>query len=554
MPTLRPIKIPIQGVDQFSKVMNKAGAKIQRMGQGMKSAGRAMTIGLTLPAVLLGGSMLKTAGDFQMSMNRVKAITSATGDELSGLTKKARELGATTQFTASDAAEGMGNLALAGFKTNEIMASIGGTMTLAAAGQMELAQASDISASILRGFGLEAKETGRLNDVLVNTFTNTNTTLSELGEGMKFVATIASSMSIPLEEVSAAMGLLGNVGLKGAMAGTALRGALAKIANPSREAVAILRKLNIRKEDVMDSKGNVRGLIEVVEAMEKAGAGASEMLAIFGQRAGPGMAGLVSQGSEALRAMTEKVKTQGTAQKVAKVQMEGFNGAMKKMKSAFQEMGIAVADSGLLEFATKFATKLADMFRKISESNPAMLKWGTILVAVAAAIGPLLVFLGTMVGLIGSLVVLFSAPAFIAAMASLGGLAVALAPVLIPLALIVAAIIIWNRVFGQIADNWQMFVDTFTDFELFAKTMKNFILDITGVGAVWDFLSGLGGGSAAGAETGAAGAVAGAAGSATQKTEVDVNFTNAPPGTRPEVISGSNVNLSTDLGLMPAGG
>lgn len=539
---LSPILVPIRGVDEFSKVMNTTGKRIQRMGSGMRRAGRAMTMGLTLPAVVLGTSMLKTAGDFQLSMNRVQGITSATQAEFAGLTKEARRLGATTQFTASDAADAMGNLALAGFKTDEIMKSISGTMTLAAAGQMDLAEASNISASILRGFSLDAAEAGRVNDVLVNTFTNTNTTLGELGEGMRFVATIASSMQIPLEEVSAAMGLLGNVGLKGAMAGTALRGALAKITNPAREAVEVLNRLGIRKEDVLDSKGNVRGLIEVVEALETAGASAGDLLQIFGQRAGPGMAGLVKQGSDALRKMTEQVKTQGTAQKVADIQMKGFIGSLRRMRSAFAELGIAIGETGLLDFLTEMVTKMAGLFKRISEVNPTLLRWGAIAIGVAAAIGPLLVVLGSIAGAIGGLIVLFSAPALV-------GLVAALTPVWGTLLLIVAAMTAWGVAILQVIAYWDNIKDTFTDLKLLGKT-----LSIMFGGSAGEFSEGPPAGAAAlGAEAAMAGMVA-AAGVTPEPAKVEITHTNVPPGTRTEVVSGGdNVKLDTEMGLLTAG-
>jgi len=548
---LPAIRIPIQGVDEFTKVMNTTSKRIGSMGQSLKRAGRSMTLGLTLPAVALGIGMMKTAGDFQMSMNRVRAITGASGEQLEQLTGQARQLGATTQYTASQAADSMGNLALAGFKTNEILGAMPGTLQLAAAGQMDLAQASDIAASILRGFGLEAGKLGDVNDVLVATFTNTNTTLEDLGEGMKYVATIARSMSIPVEEVSAAMGILGNVGLKGSMAGTALRGTLSKIANPAREAVAVLNRLGIRREDILDSKGNVKSLVAVVEALERSGAGAADMLAIFGQRAGPGIAGLVGQGSAKLRSMTELVKNSGgIAERVAKIQMEGFNGALRKMISALQEMAIAIADSGILEFMTNLVTKLADVFRRISESNPALLRMGVIAIAVVAAIGPLLMALGQIaIGI--SLITKLLGSKFL--LGVLGKVGVALkSMVLSPVGLIIAAFLIWANVIRLVVEHWENLRDMFTDFKLFKDTLKVIFGGRVGPSE---------------AEQSAAAVTARARGlsveqvmaersaaEGTSKTQVDVNFRNAPEGMRPEIISGGNVNLMTELGLLPAGG
>jgi TP901 family phage tail tape measure protein len=551
---LPPIFIPIKGKDDFSKSLNKVGQNMRQVGANLTQVGRTMTMAVTLPVVAMGVSTLATAANFETGMNRVGVVSRATAAEVEQMSAVARELGATTQFSATQAADAMSFLAMAGFNANETMAALPGTLDLAAAGQMDLARAADISSNILTGFNLEAGELSNVGDMLVATFTRTNTNLEQLGEGMKFVAPVASSMGIKIEEVSAAMGLLGNAGIQASMAGTSLRGALAKLANPSREAVATLNRLGIRKEQVITAEGNVKSLTDVVKALESTGASAGDMLQIFGQRAGPGMAALVQQGSGALEDLTKTVRDsagRGGAAEVAAAQMKGLDGALLKLKSAFQELQLAIADSGILEFVTELVTKMAAVIRRMAEAHPAIFKVATVLALVAAVIGPLLIAVGTLVGLIGTLAVLFANPAFIAAMAAIKGLAASFAAALGPLALIIAAILIWNHVFNLIADNWQEITDAFTDLEHFVKTMKFFIADLLGPLAKFVGLGAYATGEPTGAPEVAGQTGAGLATKADQ-AEMLMRFENLPESAQLEMLKGG-AKLETLQGPLTVG-
>ena len=208
----------VEKTKSLSSGLNDLGNNLTSMGQGL-------TTSLTLPIVGAGAAILKVAGDFEYSMNRVGALTKATGEQFTQLEDLARELGATTQYSASEAADAMSFLAMAGFKTNDILDSLPGVLQLAAAGQVELAEAADISSNILSGFGMEAEEIARVNDVLAYTLSNQNVNLEQLAYTMKYVAPVAKSRGFSLEEMSAAAGILGGAGIQGEMAGTALRNA-----------------------------------------------------------------------------------------------------------------------------------------------------------------------------------------------------------------------------------------------------------------------------------------------------------------------------------------
>lgn len=380
--------------------MSGAGQRMSRAGQQISGAGQTLTTRLTLPLAGVGLTAIKMSGDFESSMNRVKAVSGASGDEMEQLKEQAKELGATTQFSASQAADAMGFLAMAGFKTNEIMTALPGVLNLAAAGNLELADAADIASNILSGYGLKVEEIGRLNDVLAKTFTSANVDMRMLGESFKYVGPVASSAGIQFEEAAAAIGLLGNAGIQGSEAGTALRGAISGLLKPSNEAAETMKRLGV---SATDSKGQLLPLHQIIGQLEKSGAKTADMMTIFGLEAGPAMQALVSQGSGALSGLTKELENSGgTAEEVAKTQMEGFNGQLNELKSAFEGLMISIGESGLLEWATKFVKVLTDLTSRANETDSGMLNLATKIGIVAAVIGPLLLIIGKVVQFAGS--------------------------------------------------------------------------------------------------------------------------------------------------------
>lgn len=391
---IAPIKIIITGIDKFSSKLAGSQKSIEKFARSVDSVGKKMSIALTVPIVAFGASMLKTAASFEMAMNRVQVLTRATNEEFVALQEQARELGAKTKFSANEAGDAMGFLAMSGFKTNEILAAMPGVLSLAAAANLDIARTADLAANVLRGYAIDAKEMNRVGDVLSYTMSNANTNMEELGEAMKFVAPIAAGMQIPFEQTAAAIGLLGNAGFKGAMAGTNLRQMLASLANPTREAGRVLQKLRIPKAELIDAKGNVKGIIPVIAALERQGATTADILELFGTKVGPAMQALVSQGAGPLRKFTEELEASGgTAQKIADVYTKGLAGQLKNLESAFEELQLAIADSGILEFATNFVIKVTDLLNRLSEVNPAFLKMAAIFAVIVAALGPLLVII-----------------------------------------------------------------------------------------------------------------------------------------------------------------
>lgn len=349
---------------------NGLSGKFRAASKIMGSAGKVMTLGLTLPLAGVAAGAISAGASYEKSMNKVKAVSGATADEFRAMSETAKELGRTTQFSASQAADGMSFLAMAGFEANDIVSAMPGVLNLAAAGQMDLAQAADIASNILTGFGKSTDELSHTIDVMAKTFTSANTDLSQLGEAMSYVAPVAASTGAQFEEVSAAIGLLGNAGIQGSRAGTSLSRIMSILTINAPKTAKAMKGLGI---SALDSSGNLKPLNEIIGDLGEAGATTSDIMGIFGARAGPGMAALISQGSEALVELTDElVASGGTAQDIADTQMEGFAGSMLRLKSAFEGAMIAIAESGLLSKATDLIERAATATGKFAENFAAL--------------------------------------------------------------------------------------------------------------------------------------------------------------------------------------
>ena len=278
-------------------------------------------------AAVVGGVALavRSFAQFESSMLRVKAVTGASEEAFLAMSEQAKNLGATTAFTAQQAAEGMGFLGQAGFTTNEIMSAMPSVLNLAAAGQLELADAADITAAVRRGFGKSATEAGNVADILATAAASSNTSVQEMGEGFKFVGPVASAMGISIEETAAALAKLSDAGLKGSLAGTGLRQALVKLGPDIIKQGGLLPALR-----ALDSEG----LRAVTTAMESLGA-----------RAGTAAIALANSVDDVERLTGVFVNSDGAAQDMADTLMSRVTGAALRLKSAFDAVVQGVGEA-----------------------------------------------------------------------------------------------------------------------------------------------------------------------------------------------------------------
>lgn len=358
------IKIRLDGLTGVDAQLNKTSSKFKKFGDKTAAGVTKAVNSMALPLAAAAAGILKVAGDFELSMNQVKAVSGATGEQFDKLQAQAKELGSTTQFTASEAAQGMSFLAKAGFDANEVLGAMPKALELAASAQLDLGTTADIVSNVLSGFGLEVSELARVNDVMVKAFISSNTDLQQLGEAMKFAGPVASAMGQDFEQVVAMLGKMGDAGIQASMAGTSLRGAMIRLANPSKEAAGIIEDLGVK---VFDSSGKMRPLLDLLEELQEGGLTAAQAMEIFGQRAGPGMLTLMSAGIEGVREFAGELKdSAGTSARIAAVQMEGFNGGLREFLSALEGLAIAIGDSGMLEFFAAAAKGMSIMVRNLA--------------------------------------------------------------------------------------------------------------------------------------------------------------------------------------------
>ncbi len=379
--------------------MEKASGALKAAGVAVTGFGGAMALGL--------GMAVKTTADFESAMSRVGALSGATGKQLESMTQTAEHLGATTAFTATQAAEGMQFLAMAGYKTNDIIAAMPGLLATAAAGQTDLATTADITSNILSGFGLQAEETARVADVLTKAFTNSNTDLEMLGYTMKYVAPIAHASGQSLESVAAAAGLLGNAGIQGTQAGTSLRRMLTRLAGPPKAAREELHDLGVTVED---AKGNMKPLAQIIGELAEAtkDMGEADRLAaisrISGVEASSAMLALMDAGQGKIEAFTKELENSGgTAEEIAKKQLDNLKGQLIILKSALEGAAIAIGTALLpaLKLITKGLQFLVDKFNSLPKpvkSTIAIL--GAMATVLALVTGPLLILVGMLPGII----------------------------------------------------------------------------------------------------------------------------------------------------------
>ncbi|HAR6186805.1 TPA: phage tail tape measure protein [Staphylococcus pseudintermedius] len=381
------------------------GPKFQEIGRSMQSVGRSMSLYVTAPVVAGFGAAVKKSIDFDDSMRKVKATSGATSGEFQQLRDKALEMGAKTKFSASQSAEALNYMALAGWDTKEMMSGIDGVMQLAAASGEDLGAVSDIVTDSLTAFGLKAKDSGHFADVLAQTSSKANTDVRGMGEAFKYAAPVAGALGYTVEDTSIAIGLMSNAGIKGEKAGTALRTMFTNLAKPTKAMKNQMDELGI---SITDSKGNMLPMRDVMDQLRGKFKGlskdqqASAAATIFGKEAMSGALAVINASDEDYKKLTKSIDNSAGASKRMADEMEGgIGGSIRRMKSAIESLAISIGDV-LAPYIKRLAEWVANAATKLNEMPKGTQKVVVGLGLVAAAIGPLLVTLGVMVSTIGA--------------------------------------------------------------------------------------------------------------------------------------------------------
>ncbi|GGI30963.1 phage tail tape measure protein [Staphylococcus chromogenes] len=392
----------------MGKIGNKfseLGPRLQEIGSKMQSVGRNMSMYVSAPIVAGFGAAVKKSIDFDDSMRKVKATSGATGSEFQQLRDKALEMGAKTKFSASESADALNYMALAGWDTKDMLGGIDGVMQLAAASGEDLGQVSDIVTDSLTAFGMKAKDSGHFADVLAQTSSKANTDVRGLGEAFKYAAPVAGALGYTVEDTSIAIGLMSNAGIKGEKAGTALRTMFTNLSSPTK---AMKEKMDELGISITDSSGNMLPMRDVMDQLRGKFKGlskeqqASAAATIFGKEAMSGALAVINASDEDYKKLTKSIDNSTGASKRMSDEMEGgIGGSIRQMKSAIESLAISIGDvmapyiKKLAEWVSHAATKLNEMPKG---TQKVVVGFGLL----AAAIGPLLMALGVMVSTIGS--------------------------------------------------------------------------------------------------------------------------------------------------------
>ena len=495
----------------LGETLQSAGDKISGVGQKLLP----VTAGVTA----LGTIAVKTGADFDSAMSKVAAVSGATGSEMDALREKAREMGSKTKFSASEAAEAMNYMAMAGWKTNDMLSGIEGIMNLAAASGEDLASTSDIVTDALTAFGLSASDSGHFADILAAASSNANTNVSMMGETFKYVAPVLGSLGYSAEDSAIAIGLMANAGIKSSQAGTALRAAITNLAKPTDTVASAMEQYGI---SLTDSSGKMYSLRELMEQLRQKLGGLSEAeqaqaaASLFGKEAMSGMLAIINGSPADFEKLSNAIDTcsdtvdgyNGTTEKMAAVMQDNLAGQVTILKSQLEELAISFSDI-LMPTIRSIVSRIQELVDKLNQLDPQTKETIAKIALVAAALGPMLVVLGKTISSVGTV---FSAVSKLPALFSTvqggigaitGALGVSLGPLLAIIAavaaLVAAFVHLWktNETFkNNIIGIWEQIKSTFTgltqgitdrlnalgfDFESFTDVLK----------AAWDGLCNL---------------------------------------------------------------
>ncbi|MDU1116436.1 MAG: phage tail tape measure protein [Clostridium butyricum] len=353
-------KVKVKAEDQASSVIEKANNKLT----SWLKAGTKKVISIALAGTLaMGGfgatTAIKTYSDFEKGLSNVKAVSQATDSEMKQLSNTAKSLGASTEWSAVQVTQAEELLGQAGFSTKENISALPGLLSLASAGDLDLAAATDIASGTLRSFNIDASNTSHVADVLALSASATNSDVTDLGETMKYVAPVSASLGISFEDTAAAAGLLSNQNIKGSQAGTVLRQAMARLANPTKEAAGLMKTYGI---NAFDTQGNMKPLSGVVDNLNSSlGKLTSQQRAdiistIFGTESMSGVLALMNQGGQSLSDLSKRLSdANGAAKDMANTKLDNLSGQWKILKSAVEGMNIALGER-LAPYAKQFVT------------------------------------------------------------------------------------------------------------------------------------------------------------------------------------------------------
>ena len=402
-----PLRIAGTYLQDNARQWMKAGKQIERSGKAIAGVGTNLTKTVTAPIAGIGVASVKLAADFEKGMSTVQSISGATGEELEKLSNTAKEMGLKTKYSASESTEAFKYMAMAGWKAKEMAEGIEGIMYLAGATGEDLAGTSDIVTDALTAFGMKANDTKDFVDVLAQTANKSNTSVSMLGESFKYVAPVAGALQFNVQDVSTALGLMANSGIKASSAGTALRSLFTRMAKPTKESQTAMDALGI---SLTDSQGNMKSLDTIMRETRKSFAGLTESqkaqyaAALAGKTGMSGLLAIVNSADSDFNELSTAIyNSNGACKKMYDTANNNLSGQLTILKSTVEGIGISFGERLLpyIKQGTEFIQRLADKFNSLTKAQQdTIIKVGLI----AAAVGPAIFLFGRTVMVVGKLV------------------------------------------------------------------------------------------------------------------------------------------------------
>ena len=400
----------LRRLQQEAATTNTALSKIDVVGQKMEAVGNSIAgagkkmMGVTTVIGGVGVAAVKTAADFDSAMSQVAAVSGATGKDFDNLRNKAREMGSKTKFSATEAAEAMNYMAMAGWKTEDMLDGIEGVMNLAAASVEDLATTSDIVTDALTAFGLSAKDSGHFADILAAASSNANTNVSMMGETFKYCAPIAGALGFSAEDTAEAIGLMANAGIKSSQAGTTLRTIMNNLAGEVKISGKAIGDVTIATtnadgsmRDLSDILADCRSAFGNLTESEKAQAAES----LVGKNAMSGFLALMNAGQGDIDKLSSAIENcDGSAEKMAMTMQDNLAGQLTILKSQLQELAISFGDI-LMPAIRSIVSKLQGFVDKLNGMDEGTKRTIVTIALLVASIGPLLIIIGTAISKIG---------------------------------------------------------------------------------------------------------------------------------------------------------
>ena len=391
---------------EYDKGLDTAAKKLHEVGKSMSDTGKTLTKWVTAPVAGLGTAIIKTGADYEAGMSKVQAISGATAADMAMLGDEAMRMAAQTKFSTSESAEAYQYMAMAGWDAQQMVDGLSGIMLLASASGESLASTSDIVTDALTAFGLKAEDSGRFADVLAAASNSANTNVSMLGESFKYVAPVAGAMGYSVEDVSVALGLMANSGIKASQAGTSLRTAITNMAAPTSNMTAVMKEYGI---SLTDADGNMLSFAEIMGVLRDRMGGLDEATQaaaasqLFGKEAMSGMLAIINAAPEDFNKLTEAINnSSGTTEEMAAIMNDNAAGAMAMLSSAINVLFTNLSEFLIPAFTeiVRKATEVVNWFNQLDAGTQQLI---LTIAGIAAVVGPVLIVVGKIVSAIGTI-------------------------------------------------------------------------------------------------------------------------------------------------------